>query len=239
MRPRWGSKGRRRSTPHPPGSPLRLRNGVALGPQRQRRMAARRLSWFARGMGDPGSPHGVPCGVVAQGKKVDRRHCGTGDRGAAVVWPDPPIAEAASVRSDRRESIKETWRGSLYRPKIGVKLTGSAAHPGPGMACIVPDVPAGPGVRPLPRSPDGGTERLPGNASTGRFRGGAGFELSLNTSSLPDTVAMTAESKLPYARRSSRERGSGPGDAPPGRFGRDQCRQPHECHDAHGDRADT
>lgn len=160
MRPRWGSKGRRRSTPHPPGSPLRLRNGVALGPQRQRRMAARRLSWLARGMGDPGSPHGVPCGVVAQGKKVDWRHCGTGDRGAAVVWPDPPIAEAASVRSDRQGSITETWRGSLYRSKSGVMFKGSAAHPGLGTACIVLDVPGRSGVRPLSRSPDDGTGRF-------------------------------------------------------------------------------
>jgi hypothetical protein len=38
-----------------------------------------RLSWLARGMGE------------AQGKKVSRRRCGTGDRGAAVLWPDQAI----------------------------------------------------------------------------------------------------------------------------------------------------
>jgi len=191
-----------------------------------------------RGMGDPGSPRGVPCGVVAQGKKVDRRHCGTGDRGTAGVWPDPPIAEAASVRSDRQGSIKETWRGLLHRPKIGVTLTGADAHPGPGTACIVLDVPDGPGVRALPRSPDDRTGRLPVNAD-GPVAGRSRLRAELEHLVVARHRAMTAEPKLPCVRRPSRERGSGPGDAPPRRFGRDQRRQPHECHDAHGNCADT
>ena len=47
---------------------------------------------------------------VAQGKKVDRRHCGIGDRGEAGLRPDQPIKEAAwSARSDR-EGPRRIWR---------------------------------------------------------------------------------------------------------------------------------
>jgi len=38
--------------------------------------------------GEPGSPRDLSRGVVPQGKKVDGRRCGTGDRGAAVLRPD-------------------------------------------------------------------------------------------------------------------------------------------------------
>jgi hypothetical protein len=41
-----------------------------------------------------------------QGKKVDRRHCGIGDRGAAVIRPDQAIEEAA-------------WSGRPTEPKQG------------------------------------------------------------------------------------------------------------------------
>jgi len=44
-------------------------------------------------MGEPGSPLALADGVVDQGKKVERRHCGIGGRGAAILRPDQAIEE--------------------------------------------------------------------------------------------------------------------------------------------------
>jgi hypothetical protein len=53
---------------------------------------------------------------VAQGKKVDRRHCGIGDRGEAGLRPDQPIKEAAwSARSGREDQGEPG--GSVVQPQ--------------------------------------------------------------------------------------------------------------------------
>ncbi len=86
MRPRWRSVGRRRSTPH-------LRAG--------------------RSAAEDGSQATLlfreECRRSRQGKKVVRRHCGIGGRGAAGLRPDQSIEEVAwSARFDRGVS-RRTW----------------------------------------------------------------------------------------------------------------------------------
>src|SRR5579871_6656704 len=69
---------------------------------------------------------------AAQGKKVDRRHCGIGDRGEAGLRPDQPIEEAAwSARSAERirenRATPSCNRGGRPRRRtalIRVKATG-------------------------------------------------------------------------------------------------------------------
>ena len=103
LRPRWRSAGRRRSTPHLLRRPERSggwRPGDFL---------------VSRGMG------------AAQGKKVDRRHCGTGDRGEAGLRPDQPIKEAAgSARSDREDQGEPG--DSIVHPQ-GPAESAHGAHP--------------------------------------------------------------------------------------------------------------
>ena len=55
----------------------------------------------SRGMGGSGSPRDLSRGVIPQGKKVERRHCGIGDRGAAVLRLDQAIEEAVWAARDR------------------------------------------------------------------------------------------------------------------------------------------
>src|SRR5581483_8788451 len=64
---------------------------------------------------------------AAQGKKVDRRHCGIGDRGEAGLRPDQPITEAAwSARSDRDDQGEPG--ASIVQPR-GTAWSVQGAHP--------------------------------------------------------------------------------------------------------------
>src|SRR6185437_16054107 len=65
-RPRWRSAGRRRSTTHPLAGRSRAEDGGA-------ETFLPREEW-----------------AKPRGRKSQRRHCGSGDRGAAVLWPDQP-----------------------------------------------------------------------------------------------------------------------------------------------------
>ncbi len=86
MRPRWRSVGRRRSAPHL----LAGRSAAEDGSQ---------ATLLLR----------EECRRSRQGKKVDRRHCGIGGRGAAGLRPDQPIEEVAwSARLDRGVS-RRRW----------------------------------------------------------------------------------------------------------------------------------
>ncbi len=71
---------------------------------------------------------------AAQGKKVSRRHCGTGDRGEAGLRPDQPIEEAAwSARSGREnqgepgDSIVQP-RGRRRRRRALISRQGDRPH---------------------------------------------------------------------------------------------------------------
>src|SRR5437879_13627170 len=65
-------------------------------------------------MGEPGSPR--LRGVASPGEEsLSRCHCGTGDRGTAVLWPDQAI-EAAWLAGPA--ALKEkTWRISSDKHK--------------------------------------------------------------------------------------------------------------------------
>jgi hypothetical protein len=52
-------------------------------------------------------------GAEPRGRKSCHRHCGTGDRGRAVLWPDQPI-EAECVNAGPKGSC-ERPRGFSYR----------------------------------------------------------------------------------------------------------------------------
>ena len=72
----------------------------ACGPQqREGRQAGEFL--VSRGMG------------AAQGKKLARRRCGIGDRGAAGLRPDQAIEEATWERRDQTATKQEHWRPSF------------------------------------------------------------------------------------------------------------------------------
>src|SRR5215831_8251120 len=82
-RPRWRSAGRRRSPPHPSSGQSAAEDGGG-------ETLLAREEW-----------------AKPRGRKSRRRHCGTGDRGAAVLWPDQAIrGRVASVRQPE----EKTWR---------------------------------------------------------------------------------------------------------------------------------
>src|SRR5262245_2814028 len=93
----------------------------------QRRMAAVGLSWLARGMGE------------AQGKKVHRRRCGPGDRGAAVLWPDQAIGgRVACAGPTALEDVADIVSPAQEATVVGRKkrnpgeVMGGHSIPGPG-----------------------------------------------------------------------------------------------------------
>jgi len=80
--------------------PKAIDDAPACGPQqREGRQAGEFLA--SRGMG------------AAQGKKLARRRCGIGDRGAAGLRPDQAIEEAVWERCDQTATKQENWRPSF------------------------------------------------------------------------------------------------------------------------------
>ena len=80
--------------------PKAIDDAPACGPQRREgRQAGEFLA--LRGMG------------AAQGKKLARRRCGIGDRGAAGLRPDQAIEEAVWERCDQTAIKQENWRPSF------------------------------------------------------------------------------------------------------------------------------
>ena len=186
MRPRWGSKGRRRSTPHPAGVPAALAQ---------------------RG----GSGAAAPAKDGSQATFLVRaRNGGSGVPARRAVWGGRPGEESRSAplrhrRSRRsRRLARSTHRrgrfsalgptgidhGDVARLTVPLQerrdVQGIGCSPRFGHGLHRPRCP-----RPLRGStPLEVTGRrngtLPGNTSTGRLRGGAGSEPSLNASALPD-----------------------------------------------------
>ena len=67
----------------------------------------------SRGMGEPGSSRGRPRGVESPGEESrSLRHCGTGDRGAAVLRPDQAMERPCGPRAEQHPREK-TWRTSI------------------------------------------------------------------------------------------------------------------------------
>src|SRR5262249_40240510 len=89
-RPRWRSAGRRRSTPHPSSGRSEAEDGG----------------------GETFLPHEE--WVKPRGRKSHRRRCGTGDRGADVLWPDQairgPVARAGPTALRRRRGGNRVTR---------------------------------------------------------------------------------------------------------------------------------
>jgi hypothetical protein len=83
-RPRWRSAGRRRSTTHPSSGRSAAEDGGG-------ETFLPREEW-----------------AKPRGRKSHRRRCGTGDRGAAVLWPDQAVRGRVARRSDSTE--EKTWR---------------------------------------------------------------------------------------------------------------------------------
>ena len=80
--------------------PKAIDDAPARGPQqREGRQAGEFLA--SRGMG------------AAQGKKLARRRCGIGDRGAAGLRPDQAIEEAVWERRHQTATKQENWRPSF------------------------------------------------------------------------------------------------------------------------------
>ena len=80
--------------------PKAIDDAPARGPQqREGRQASEFLA--SRGMG------------AAQGKKLARRRCGIGDRGAAGLRPDQAIEEAVWKRRHQTATKQENWRPSF------------------------------------------------------------------------------------------------------------------------------
>ena len=80
--------------------PKAIDDAPACGPQqREGRQAGEFLA--SRGMG------------AAQGKKLARRRCGIGDRGAAGLRPDQAIEEAVWERRHQTATKQENWRPSF------------------------------------------------------------------------------------------------------------------------------
>ncbi len=80
--------------------PKAIDDAPACGPQqREGRQAGEFL--VSRGMG------------AAQGKKLARRRCGIGDRGAAGLRPDQAIEEAVWERRHQTATKQENWRPSF------------------------------------------------------------------------------------------------------------------------------
>ena len=82
--------------------PKAIDDAPAWGPQqREGRQAGEFL--VSRGMG------------AAQGKKLARRRCGIGDRGAAGLRPDQAIEGAVWERRDQTVTEQENWRPSFIK----------------------------------------------------------------------------------------------------------------------------
>ena len=82
--------------------PKAIDDAPACGPQqREGRQAGEFLA--SRGMG------------AAQGKKLARRRCGIGDRGAAGLRPDQAIEEAVWKRRHQTATKQENWRPSFTK----------------------------------------------------------------------------------------------------------------------------
>jgi hypothetical protein len=106
--------------PHPPGSPLRLRNGVVLEGRNEMEGGRKRLSWLARGMTVPRGPHSTS--RVGRGP-AGEESCGwplrENDRGEAGFRSDVPHRAAeglASGECGRKEAGPQglsTTAGSL------------------------------------------------------------------------------------------------------------------------------
>src|SRR5262249_20244293 len=98
-RPRWRSAGRRRSATHP--------------------------SWGRSAGEDGGGETFLPReeGAKPRGRKSHRRRCGTGDRGADVLWPDQairgPVARVGPTALRRRRGGNRVTRPT--RPPPGAK----------------------------------------------------------------------------------------------------------------------
>ena len=140
--------------------PKAIDDAPACGPQqREGRQAGEFLA--SRGMG------------AAQGKKLARRRCGIGDRGAAGLRPDQAIEEAVWERRHQTATKQENWRPSFTKrnsaapgetapssqPLRPVSQTNIAdaerPHARPrqsiGLAPPAPPVPARASTAPLPR----------------------------------------------------------------------------------------
>lgn len=66
----------------------------------------------SRGMGEPGSPRGLPRGVESPGEESRSvRRCVSGDRGAAILRPDQAMERPCGPHADQHPREK-TWRTS-------------------------------------------------------------------------------------------------------------------------------
>ena len=140
--------------------PKAIDDAPACGPQqREGRQPGEFLA--SRGMG------------AAQGKKLARRRCGIGDRGAAGLRPDQAIEEAVWERRHQTATKQENWRPSFTgrnsaapgetapssQPFRRISQTnvadGERPHSRPrqsiGLAPPAPPVPARASTAPLPR----------------------------------------------------------------------------------------
>ena len=148
--------------------PKAIDDAPACGPQqREGRQAGEFLA--SRGMG------------AAQGKKLARRRCGIGDRGAAGLRPDQAIEEAVWERRRQTATKQENWRRSFtkrnsaapgetapssqpFRPASQTNIADAQRpHARPrqslGLAPPAPPVPAESSTAPVSR-------RFPGDPST-------------------------------------------------------------------------
>src|SRR5215212_2574726 len=113
-RPRWRSAGRRRSTTHPLAGRSRAEDGGG-------ETFLPREEW-----------------AKPRGRKSHRRCCGSGDRGAAVLWPDQPKRGRGRAPNsilgedvaDREGPAQEGWHAGRRESGRSVEKGGhSSGHP--------------------------------------------------------------------------------------------------------------
>src|SRR5580704_350407 len=103
-RPRWRSAGRRRSTTHPLAGWSEAEDGGG-------ETFLPREEW-----------------AKPRGRKSHRRRCGSGDRGAAVLWPDQPGRGRGSA--PKQHPREKTW----LTQKVLRKTSGQAGEEKESMA---------------------------------------------------------------------------------------------------------
>jgi hypothetical protein len=108
-------------------------DAAPAGAEAQRRMAAGRLSCFARN-GRTGVPaRSFARGGKPRGRKSHRRHCGSGDRGAAGLRPDQanerPGARVRRTAFRRRASHRSAHTRDLAFPAKGKETWGAERRP--------------------------------------------------------------------------------------------------------------
>src|SRR6516225_316970 len=114
-RPRWRSAGRRRSPPHPSSGRSAAEDGGGES-------FLSREEW-----------------AKPRGRKSHRRRCGSGGRGAAVLWPDQAIrGRVASVRQPRGEDVADIERTAQEAGLTGRRKGKRCVQMGAATACLEP-----------------------------------------------------------------------------------------------------